>query len=142
MPISGGLIPKRINRCQGNVYGPWPASGEIDILEARNDEWDTVYQAVHYGQNWEKRKVKSKQVIHGTYPGMYQCYVLGWDATGISWFINGFETFSVGMAKPFDQKFHLIINMAVGGAFCGMEPDPDWQQSDFRIRNLVVETAD
>lgn len=44
------------------------------------------------------------------------------------------------MAKPFDQKFHLIINLAVGEAFPGMEPEPEWQQSDFRIRDLVIET--
>lgn len=48
-------------------------------------------------------------------------------------------TFEVSMAKPFDQKIHLIINLAVGGAFVGMEPDPDWQESEFRIPNLVVE---
>jgi beta-glucanase (GH16 family) len=140
VPQAKGIWPAVWMLPTDNAYGPWPASGEIDILEARNDERDTVYQAVHYGKSWDKRKMKSKQVIHGAYPGIYQCYSLGWDATGISWWVNGFETFSVEMARPFDQKFHLIINLAVGGAFCGMEPDPDWQQSDFRIHDLVVET--
>lgn len=36
-------------RCSGcGVYGGWPASGEIDILEAVNDMY-TMYGTIHYG---------------------------------------------------------------------------------------------
>lgn len=125
-----------------NAYGQWPSSGEIDILEARNDEWNTVYQAVHFGPNWEKREMKSKKVVYNTYPGLWQEFAFAWDEKGMGWYVNGTQTFEVSMAKPFDQRFHLIINLAVGGAFCGMEPEPDWQESELRIRNLVVETRD
>ena len=35
--------------CSGcGVYGGWPASGEIDIMEAVNDMY-TIYSTMHYG---------------------------------------------------------------------------------------------
>ena len=142
IPRQQGLWPAVWMLPTDNVYGPWPASGEIDILEAKNDEHRTVYQAVHYGPSFEKRQMKSKKVFYGDFPGLWQHFLFQWDATGFGWFINTVPTFEVSMAKPFDQRFHLIINLAVGGQFPGMEPKPDWQQSDFRIRDLVVETRD
>jgi|GEM_PF-6155313 len=112
------------------------------ILESKNDEYATVYQAVHYGPNWEKRKMKARKAVFGTFPGMWQSFAFEWDAKGFAWYVNTVQTFEVSMAKPFDQKFHLIINLAVGGGFVGMEPEPDWQESEFRIRDLEVETRD
>ena len=142
LPYEKGLWPAVWMLPTDNAYGIWPASGEIDILEAKNQEWNTVYHALHFGPNWEGRQMKSKQATYNSYPGVWQEFAFTWDETGMGWYVNGTQTFEVSMTKPFDQKFHLIINLAVGGGFCGMEPDPGWQQSDFRIRNLVVETRD
>ena len=45
------------------------------------------------------------------------------------------------MGKPFDQKFHLTVNMAVSGEFTGhMEHDPGWEQSSMYIRDFILET--
>lgn len=140
LPHTRGLWPAVWMLPTEEVYGPWPSSGEIDILEGKNDEFNTVHQAVHFGSCWESRRTKAKKAIFGNISGIWQSFSFVWDATGMGWYINGSPTFEVSMAKPFDQKFHLIINLAVGGAFVGMEPDPDWQESEFRIRNLVVET--
>jgi len=142
LPYEKGLWPAVWMLPTDNAYGPWPTSGEIDILESKNDERDTVYQAVHYGRNWAGRKMKARKAVFGTFPGMWQSFAFEWDAKGFAWYVNSVQTFEVSMAKPFDQRFHLIINLAVGGAFCGMEPEPDWQHSDMRISHLVVETAD
>ena len=60
----------------------------------------------------------------------------------MSWNVNTAQSFRIEKAKPFDQDFHLIVNLAVGGGFVGMEPDLGWKQSEMRIRNLVVKTRD
>ena len=141
LPYEKGMWPAVWLLPTENVYGPWPSSGEIDILEAKNDESHIVYHAAHFGTSFASRKCQSRKVMTGQTGGDWHSYGLVWTPEGISWYVDGANTFSVSMGKPFDQKFHLIVNMAVSGEFTGhMEPDPGWEQSSMHIRDFILET--
>lgn len=55
----------------------------------------------------------------------YHTYAIEWSAARIEYYLDGVKTFSFEKESnafavwPFDQPFHLILNMAVGGDFGG-----------------------
>lgn len=141
-----------------DTYGPWPASGEIDIMESRGNNWtyaqggnDIVSSALHWGPDpnndaWWKTNVKRK-ALHTTYSSGFNTFGVEWSQKYLFTYVNsrllqvlytnfdeplwtrgGFpEASSNGsrlvdtwsrtgrFSTPFDQKFYLILNVAVGG---------------------------
>ena len=77
----------------------------------------------------------SQHLDHGcTQLGMFSddfhLYTLEWDTTEFRWYVDGLQYltqnqwYSSGNAypAPFDQRFHLLLNVAVGGNWPG-NPD-------------------
>lgn len=109
-----------------NNYGIWPNSGEIDIMEHVGYSPDTVFGTVH---------TKSFNHMIGTDVGKklfipdadekFHVYAVEWDAEKINFFVDSTMYFSFENQKksfaeyPFDKKFHLIMNLAVGGDWGG-----------------------
>ncbi|MDX1585290.1 MAG: glycoside hydrolase family 16 protein [Balneolaceae bacterium] len=119
------------------VYGGWPESGEIDIMEHVGHEPNRVYATVHTEafnhvqgtQDTDTLRVPdAEQEFH--------LYALEWTPEHISWSVDGrqYSTFRNRHATykewPFDQPFHLILNIAVGGNWGGSQgiDDTIWPQ--------------
>lgn len=78
LPAGDWLWPAIWMLPSDNVYGPWPRSGEIDIMESRGNNYtyeqggdNIVSSAIHFGPNdandaWWKNFVK-RQALHTTY---------------------------------------------------------------------------
>ncbi|KAG9248648.1 putative beta-1,3-glucan-binding protein [Calycina marina] len=72
-----------------DTYGPWPASGEIDIIESRGNNYtysqggnDIVSSALHWGPNpandaWWRTNVKRK-ALHTTYAKTEHTFGMEW----------------------------------------------------------------
>jgi beta-glucanase (GH16 family) len=114
-------------------YGDWPASGELDIMEAVND-MNSVHHSLHYGgQGWWNKESQSCWVSPGwSYAWEYHTYIVEWAPWNIiKFFVDGVLTCSFngwwssggGWPAPFDQPFHLIMNLAVGGNWPGWPDD-------------------
>ncbi len=100
----------------------WPNSGEIDIMEHVGYQMDHVHGTVHtqayYWAKWEQRK--GRILVDGVDED-FHLYALEWTPDRIDIFVddslyftyvnekNGWETW------PFDQPFHVILNVAIGG---------------------------
>lgn len=119
------------------LYGPWAASGEIDVMEAVNlgepcptcpgGVENTILGTLHYGGAWPKNTFLSKTTPFVGRLDDFHTYTLDWDATKMVWSIDGVPyatqtpaTWHVGQSParpsaPFDQKFYLILNLAIGG---------------------------
>lgn len=118
LPIGQGLWPAIWLMPQKDVYGPWPASGEIDIMEARGRLPQQVSGALHYGKDFD-----DKVIDEFTYDfeqgsiNQFRDYALEWDAHVIRWLVDEYcyaeRPLQQGM--PFDQPFYLILNLAIGG---------------------------
>lgn len=108
------------------VYGGWPESGEIDIMEHVGYMPDSVFGSVHTGRF---NHVQGTQVTAGlrstTLSSEFHEYGIEWDADKIDFFFDNqkYQTFlnkhEGSGAWPFDRDFHLILNIAVGGNWGG-----------------------
>lgn len=108
---------------------PWPACGEIDIMELLGHEPNKVYGTMHWGNAGE-----GSTHIGGSYtlPGgdfsqKFHVFSLVWDSTKIEWLIDDQKYFTgtkdqVNGNYPFDKPFFFIFNVAVGGDWPG-KPD-------------------
>ena len=111
----------------------WAATGEIDIVEAVNlggTGGNEIYGTLHYGGEGSAR------IFTGdTYtPSVdvtedFHTYALEWDEFEIRWYFDGqlyamqnsWDSSADGkdFPAPFDQPFHILLNVAVGGNFPG-----------------------
>lgn len=109
-------------------YGGWPASGEIDIMEnVGYDPFVIVASAHTKTYNHVKGTQKNAKItVSDCYQDFHE-YSLEWDADEYRIFVDsqlyftykndgtGFESW------PFDKRFHLLLNLAVGGNWGGQK---------------------
>jgi len=110
------------------VYGGWPDSGEIDIME--NLGYIPYFiSATVQTQSYNFRINSQKQAITGV-PDCYSTfhkYILEWESGEIRIYVDSqlyltFKNQETGFeAWPFDKQFHLILNVAIGGTFGGVQ---------------------
>lgn len=105
----------------GTVGGAWPACGEIDVAEEVDGQWEN-HQSLHM-PNWDPTVVKTISNSTTTYHN----YGAWWPADGssITFNVDGVNTatFSRGGGGTWEfntnNRFFMIINLAIGGNFPG-----------------------
>ena len=131
LPSGTGLWPAFWMMPVNSEYGSWPLSGEIDIMEARGRELDTVHGTIHFGEKrpFNKNIGSSYTFNDGSNITDYHVYSVEWNENTIIWYVDGVEyyrtsnwyTMNDGVVAeypaPFNQEFYLILNMAVGGTY-------------------------
>jgi beta-glucanase (GH16 family) len=133
LPEGQGLWPAIWMMPSESVYGGWAASGEIDIMEYLGHDPGRVYGTLHYGGSSPRNvHTGSDFVLKGgaSFHSGFHVFAVEWDSASISWFVDDslYQTQSSwystggGFPAPFDQKFYLILNVAVGGSWPG-SPD-------------------
>lgn len=131
------------------AYGGWPLSGEIDILEAVNLKVggeDHIHGTLHYGDAWPGNKYSGEayQIPGGLNPADdFHTYAVEWEEGEIRWYVDGdhyatqtkdgwYTTAALDNPNaPFDQTFHLILNLAVGGNWPANVNDTGIDESAF-----------
>jgi beta-glucanase (GH16 family) len=110
----------------GKVYGEWPKSGEVDILEAVGFAPDSAFGSVHTQRyNGMIGTQRTASLIVPNLSKQFHDYEIEWTPNNIDFYIdnklyNTFKNEQTGPdAWPFDQTFHLILNIAVGGNLGG-----------------------
>lgn len=107
-------------------YGGWPMSGEIDIMEHAGYQSDTIYASVHteaYHFNIGTNKTDTMQ-IDNPYDA-YHVFSVEWEPESYSVFMDDIKYFTFNNEQnsfrewPFDQRFHLLLNLAVRGTWGG-----------------------
>lgn len=111
-------------------YGGWPASGEIDIMEHVGYNQDTIHASIHtesYYHSINTQKTATRYVKGVS--DEFHVYSVEWLPDKIMAYIDGelYFTFDPKDYKktptykewPFDKRFHLLLNIAVGGNWGG-----------------------
>lgn len=135
LPEGQGVWPAIWMLPTDDVYGGWALSGEIDIMEFKGQEPNQIWGTLHYGASWPDNKHTGeifKADPKFSYADDFHVYGLEWEEGEIRWYIDGklwqtqnkWDSKGNAFPAPFDQKFHLLLNVAVGGGFVG-PPAPD-----------------
>ncbi|MCR8892611.1 Beta-glucanase precursor [uncultured Bacteroides sp.] len=113
----------------------WPACGEIDIMEmgekagiANNTTETYINTAIHYGPNVEghEQVFQTKTMEKSLQDGNYHVYSLEWNENELIVKVDDIliKTFNIGpdsgRFEYFNDKFYLLLNLAVGGDFPGI----------------------
>jgi beta-glucanase (GH16 family)/glycerophosphoryl diester phosphodiesterase len=108
------------------AYGDWPASGEIDMMENVGFKPDSVYFSVHTKSfNHMIGTQKTRGISLPDNRTAFHVYTIEWDKDQIQFFcddkpVHQFSNTGKGFAEwPFDKRFHLLLNIAVGGDWGG-----------------------
>ncbi len=112
-------------------YGGWPSSGEIDIMEHVNLD-NEIHGTVHTeAYNHRKGTQKGGQIEVPDANEKFHVYSIVWTDDQIDFLVDDNKYFSFENDKqgdyrtwPFDKRFHLILNVAVGGDWPG-NPTPE-----------------
>ncbi len=106
---------------------PWPASGEIDILEHIGREPNLVYSTLHAPAYFGAGGFGAPLDLGTAVNGAFHVFAVEWDATRMRFFVDGTNFFTVDREVleqtrgpwVYDHPFFLIINNAVGGDWPG-----------------------
>ena len=106
----------------------WPDDGEIDIMEHVGYNHGVIHASAHTRKYFHS--IGTQKTATTSLPDCseaFHIYSLDWDAESITMLIDNkpYFTFknehSGKEAWPFDQPFHLLLNIAVGGDWGGQK---------------------
>lgn len=116
---------------EDSVYGTWAASGEIDIMEGWGSTPEKICGTIHFGDVWPNNTYLTNDHYFkdGDSTENWHTYSIEWDSNEIRWYVDDTlysrqsDWYSVNRKypAPFDQNFYIILNLAVGGHFDGID---------------------
>lgn len=131
-----------------DVYGSWPKSGEIDIMEHIGRRPGVLYYSLHTElYNWQKQEYYTYELHQSEVTETFHQYAIDWHPNRIVFELDGNEvvTFRKGefgrdtshKGWPFDQPFFILMNLAIGGNLGG-PVDRSALPQQFVIQSLNV----
>lgn len=127
LPTGQGMWPAFWMLPTDEAYGSWPQSGEMDIMELIGSKPEEVLGTIHYGNPWPNNSFKSGYFAlnKGTFNDDFHTFAMEWEPGVIRWYVDDYlystkTTADVAPLRwPFDQRFHFLLNLAVGGNLPG-----------------------
>ena len=110
------------------AYGDWPKSGEVDIMEHVGYDPNVIHISTHCAAYYFKiGNQKTSTLTVPTATSDFHNYRIDWTPYAIRGFVDDTQIFEFtnqnnGYASwPFDKRFHLLLNLAVGGDWGGAQ---------------------
>ncbi|TDV52116.1 discoidin domain-containing protein [Actinophytocola oryzae] len=106
---------------------PWPACGEIDIMEHVGRELNNVYSTLHAPGYYGAGGFGSPLALSTPAGSQFRTFAVDWNATSMRFSVDGNYFFTVDRANlestrgpwVYDHPFFIILNNAVGGDWPG-----------------------
>ncbi len=128
LPSGRGTWPAIWMLPTDRAYGDWPKSGEIDIMEHVGYDQNNVHFSTHTEAYYFKintQKTSTKLIPDAS--TAFHVYRLDWTPYAVRGYYDNamvFEFVNEGKGYkvwPFDKRFHLLLNVAVGGDWGGAQ---------------------
>jgi len=128
LPFGKGTWPAIWMLPTDRFYGDWPKSGEIDIMEHVGYDQDVVHftthtEAYYFKINTQKSSMKKIEGVSTA----FHLYRVDWTPYAIRGYFDDVKVFEFAnegtgyKVWPFDKRFHLLLNIAVGGDWGGAQ---------------------
>lgn len=129
VPTSLGIWPSIRLLPAEQVYGSWPRSGEIDIMEHVGHNPGMIHFSAHSERFNHIRSTQRR--MSASLPdavGEFHIYALKWTPEALIWLYDGKEQYRIECGEredwttwPFDSEFYLALSLAYGGSWGGAE---------------------
>ena len=103
---------------------PWPACGEVDIMEHINSD-SLLFGTLH----WDSGGHVMKGDTLSYNPSSFHVYGVEWDSAAIKWYVDGKKFHEVNIKDSINstEEFHrpqfILLNLALGGDWPGQKID-------------------
>lgn len=127
LPYGNGIWPAFWMLGADIAQTPWPACGEIDIMEHIGREPTRIYGTVH-GPGYSGSGGVGHYTTVADVSEAFHVYAVEWEPEEIRWYVDEQQYFrvtpeSVRGTWVFDHPFFLLLNLAVGGNWPGPPDD-------------------
>ena len=150
LPTGKGIWPAFWMLGQNIDKVSWPACGEIDIIEAINDE-NIVYGTHHWQYNGNHASYgNNTKDYYGTSKELditqFHTYKMVWNEKLIAMYVDDFKYQEIDIEKAKDglEAFHkpqfFILNVAVAGNWPGFEVDDTQFPNEMLVDYIRVES--
>jgi beta-glucanase (GH16 family) len=126
LPVGKGMWPAFWMLPTDNIYGIWPRSGEMDIMELIGRLPADTYATIHYGDDGVDHDFGRHSTLpSGTFADDFHIFSMEWSPNQIKIFLDGALYFTAtpsnlgSHAWRFDKRFYILLNLAIGGAWAG-----------------------
>jgi beta-glucanase (GH16 family) len=126
LPTAVGMWPAFWMLPTDNVYGIWPKSGEMDIMELIGIQPNITYGTIHTNNGNNVQTFGTWHTLPtGIFSDDFHVFSMEWAPNRVKIYLDGilyFDKTNVDLAPypwVFDKRFHLILNLAVGGSWGG-----------------------
>ena len=127
IPAGRGAWPAIWLLPEASPYGYWPAGGEIDIMENVGFEPSIIHGTVHTrAYNHVDGTARGQWVTVSDPQNTFHVYSTIWSPDSVLMLVDNIRYFAFAnegtwQAWPFDQRFYLILNLAIGGSWGGQQ---------------------
>ena len=112
-----------------NLYGGWPSSGEIDIMENVGYAPDEIHGTIHTESYNHQAETQIGESITTEDPfDSFHKYTVEWYEDKLIFLFDDVAYLTIEKQPgdtyaewPFDQYFHLLLNTAIGGDWGGSQ---------------------
>ena len=138
LPASQGTWPAIWMLGEDYQTNTWPGCGEIDIMEQKGQDKNTILGTVHH-PGVSPGSGDSASTSLPTSTTEFHNYTVEWTPTEIIFLVDDFvyHTVSNDVTLPFNSDFFLILNVAMGGTLGG-DIDPAFTEDTMEIDYVRV----
>ena len=138
LPIGKGTWPAIWMLGSNFATNPWPACGEIDIMEHVGNNQNVILSTLHYPGHFGGGGNTGSKTIPNV-STEFHVYKAIWSPKSVTTYVDDVQIHKVAndATLPFNSDFFLILNVAMGGNLGGAI-DPAFTQSTMEIDYVKV----